>query len=375
MSPKVRFCRNFVLIIAGFYQDYSLTQGFSSHKQRRFKIGKEIIIMRAKNLFIHILAVLISLPLVGTVAQAATIEVLETFDFPGTGNQTLPQKISDRGVIVGAVIDASGVAQGFFRSRGGQFSHAFVEPNDTGNLTQGRGINNARKICGEYLNGGDGTFHGYFRVNGMFAEFDIAGALDTIPLGLNNADDFVGSVILSDGTQQGFLSLGGTITTFAVPDSTATLTYQLNTSDQATGYYIDQAAVTHGYLRESDGTLTFPIDPPDSTGTILFGNNDSNWVVGRYADSSGVTHGLFFMTPGDFVTFDYPGSTFTSLNGINHDGYICGRYVDAAGLVHGFLGKVDPNGTAQPVRSGLPLAPVKPAHPELESLRPGGAAF
>ena len=52
--------------------------------------------MKAKNLFIHILAVLISLPLIGTVAQAATIEVLETFDFPGEGNATLPQKISDQ---------------------------------------------------------------------------------------------------------------------------------------------------------------------------------------------------------------------------------------------------------------------------------------
>ena len=51
--------------------------------------------MKAKNLFINLLAVLISLPLIGTVAQAATIEVLETFDFPGTGNQTLPQKINE----------------------------------------------------------------------------------------------------------------------------------------------------------------------------------------------------------------------------------------------------------------------------------------
>ena len=46
--------------------------------------------MKAKKLFIHILAVLISLPLIGTVAQAATIEVLETFDYPGEGNADSP---------------------------------------------------------------------------------------------------------------------------------------------------------------------------------------------------------------------------------------------------------------------------------------------
>ena len=103
--------------------------------------------MKAKNLFIHILAVLISLPLIGTVAQAATIEVLETFDFPGEGNATLPQKINDHGVIAGIFIDpATGASEGFFRSRSGQFSDPIIEPNDDSLITEVRGINNRRTI-------------------------------------------------------------------------------------------------------------------------------------------------------------------------------------------------------------------------------------
>jgi hypothetical protein len=147
-----------------------------------------------------------------------------------------------------------------------------------------------------------------------------------------------------------------------VPGSVATLAYQINDSDQVVGYYTDDAAVTHGYLRDSDGTLTFPIDPAGSTGTIIFGNNDQNWVVGRYSDESGVTHGLFFMTPGDFVTFDFPGSTFTSLNGINRQGFITGRYVDANGIEHGILAKVNTHATAQPNRA-TPATQIKPANP------------
>ena len=318
--------------------------------------------MRPRHSFVYILAVLFVLPLIGTVASAATIEVIETFDFPGTGNLTVPQKINDHGVIVGNFIDPSGVTRGFYRSRNGRFSDPFVEPNDTGNLTQGRGINNSRTICGEYLDGNSGTFHGYFLSHTIFTEFDITDALDTIPLGINNAGDFVGSVILSDGvTQLGFVILGGAITMFDVPGAAATLAYQVNSSGQIAGYYVDAAGITHGYTRESDGTLTVPIDPPGTTGTILFGNNDSNWVVGRYADSSGATHGLFFITPDDFVTFDYPGSTFTSLNGINRQGFICGRYADAAGIVHGFLAKVNPNAASEPNHVNVPLAPVKPA--------------
>ena len=86
------------------------------------------------------------------------------------------------------------------------------------------------------------------------------------------------------------------------------------------GYFIDSSGILHGYYRDANEALHFPIDPSGSTATVLFGLNDRNWVVGRYADSSGVTHGLFFLPPNNFFTFDYPGSTFTSLNGINDAG-------------------------------------------------------
>jgi hypothetical protein len=336
---------------------------------------KEITTMKTRNLFMNILGIFIALILAGTVAPAATIEVIETFDYPGPGNLTLPQKINDTRVVVGIVVDAAGVTRGFLRNRNGVFSDAWVEPNDTGNFTTGRGINNSRLVCGEYLNGADGTFHGYFRrAHANFIEFDITDATNTIPLGINNAGDFVGTAIFTDGSQPAFVSLDENITLFSVPDATATLAYSINASEQSVGYYVDAAAVLHGYLRDSDGTLTFPIDPPDSVGTVLFGNNDSNWVVGRWADSAGVTHGLFFITPDDFVTFDYPGSAFTSLNGINQDGYICGRYVDAAGIAHGFLAKVNFSETANSNRTNLP-APVKPVRPTLEASRPGAPAF
>ena len=61
--------------------------------------------MKPKRLFIHILAVLFAIPLAGTVAQGATIEVIETFDYPGS-LLTRPQKINDHGAIAGIFIDA-----------------------------------------------------------------------------------------------------------------------------------------------------------------------------------------------------------------------------------------------------------------------------
>src|SRR5712691_866058 len=144
--------------------------------------------MKTRHLFIHMLAVLFVFLLTGTFAQAATIEVLETFDYPGTGNLTRSQKINDRGLIVGIFLDSSGVSRGFTRSRDGSFSAPIVEPNDTGNLTEARGINNSSTICGDYV-GSDGLFHGFFLSDGTFTEFDVAGSSGTQVLGINNQGD------------------------------------------------------------------------------------------------------------------------------------------------------------------------------------------
>ncbi len=304
----------------------------------------------------------IALPLIATIAPAATIEVLQTYDFPGVGNNTLPQKISDQGVIINTVVKADGTVAGFFyKPRILRFSDAsFSDPNDTGRYTQGRGINNDRHSCGEYLRASDGTLHGYIFEHPSFFDFDVTGAVSTIPLGLNNGGEFVGTTIFSDGTQLAFINLSGVVTTFSVPNATATLAYQLNKGRQSIGYYVDSNGVTHGFTRDKRGTLSYPIDMPGATGTILFGNNDLNYGVGRYTDAAGLTHGLFYLTPDNLMTYDYPGSTYTSLNGINSGGYISGYYLDASGIAHGIWAKLNVNAASTP-NSYVPMTPVKPA--------------
>jgi len=283
--------------------------------------------MKLKRPLIYILATL-TLPLLGTVAPAASLTVVQTLDYPDflePTTATLPQKVSDQQDLAGTVIDITGAVQGFiYKVRLAKFSAAFHDPDDTGHVTQGRGINNRRHVVGEYLVASDGTYHGYKLLHPSFVNFDVTGAMDTIPLGINNVGDFVGTVIFSDNTQPAFVSLRGKITTFAVPDATATFAYQLNSANQIIGYYIDSSGITHGYTRDSAGVLTFPIDVVGATGTMLLGNNDSNWGVGRYTDASGATHGLFFVTPDDIQTYDYPGATLTSLNAINKLGMVVG---------------------------------------------------
>ena len=300
-------------------------------------------IMKLKQISISILAVLFVFPLMGTFAQQApnsgSIEVITTFDYPGTGNSTLPQKINERGDVVGVFVDSNGVTRAFVRFSDGSFSPPIVAPNDTAGFTEGRGINNSRTVNGDYV-GSDGNLHGFVLSSGTFTDFNIPGALQTTLLSINDPGDFTGDFDPGSGIFQAWFSVGGTITSFSVPGALSTFAYEMtNSTELVVGYYIDGSGILHGYYRDANGALHFPIDPSGSTATVLFGLNDRNWVVGRYADSSGVTHGLFFVPPNSFFTFDFPGSTFTSLNGINAQGVICGRYVDASGT-HGFLARV-----------------------------------
>jgi hypothetical protein len=299
----------------------------------------------------------VALALTGALAQspespaAFSIQLVSTFDYPGTGNQTRPQKINDSGDIVGVFVDAGGISRGFTRLANGTFSRPINDPNSPTPFTEGRGINNSRLVCGDYTDSA-GAFEGFFLSGHTFTNYDPEPTF-TIVLGVNNAGDFSGSVIPSSGIQSGFVSIGGVMTDFVVQNATATLAYQINTTNTSCGYYIDAAAVTHGYYRDSNGTIHAPIDPVGSTGTIVFGNNDMNFIVGRYSDAGGATHGFLFVPPNRFVIYDFPGATFTSLNGINRQGRITGRYTDGSGIDHGII--------AQVVRGAagitLPLAP------------------
>ena len=298
-----------------------------------------------------------ALAVTGALAQSPTsfgFQLVTTFDYPGTGNQTRPQKINDLGTIAGIFVDPSAESFGFTRRSNGVFSPPIADPNATTNFTEGRGINNSNTVCGDYVDSA-GAFEGFFFSHNTFTNYVVPNSTTTIVLGINNVGDFSGSNIPTGGIQEAFLNIGGVVTEFAITGATATLAYQLNATNQSTGYYIGSDGLTHGYWRDSDGTIHSPIDPAGSTGTILFGNNDRNLIVGRYSDSAGATHAILFIPPNRFLQYDFPGATFTSFNGINRSNTICGRYTDPSTAIdHGII--------VQVVRTAdgavmLPLAP------------------
>src|SRR5437764_11366329 len=207
-------------------------------------IKEAISIMKPKQIFISILAVLFVFPLMGTFAQQApnsfSIEVITTFDYPGTGNSTLPQKINERGDIVGEFIDSNGVTRAFVRFSDGSFSDPSVDPNDTVGFTEGRGINNSRTVVGDYATS-DGNLHGFVLSSGTFTDFNFPGALQTTLLSINDRGDFTGDFDDGSGIFQAWVSVGGTITSFSVPGALSTFAYEMTNSTQ----------LVVGYVRDS----------------------------------------------------------------------------------------------------------------------------
>jgi hypothetical protein len=132
--------------------------------------------------------------------------------------------------------------------------------------------------------------------------------------------------------------VAGTYISFQVPLTNYTGALAINNLGQCAGYYYTDTE-EHGFRRDADGTLTYPIDAPGFLYTALYGINDHGWMVGEAGNSTGISQGVLFRSLTMAETYSYPGATLgTAFLGINNHGLICGSYVDDAGT-HGLLVK------------------------------------
>lgn len=267
------------------------------------------------------------------------IQVVTTFDYPGTVISTTPFQISNRGDIAGWYVDPSDSIRGFVRFRNGTFSRPIVDPSDTGHSTLSSGINNNRTVVGSFFVVADNVFHGFFLSGRAFTQFDFGGASETDIAGINDTGDFAGYFFDNSQPFRAFVSIGGVSKRVRIPGSVSDYAVGINNADTIVGCYEDSLSVTHGYYCGAAGNIT-SVDFPGSTFTELRGINDKGWIVGRYLLDTGSYHGFVLLPPDTFLPYDYPNSTATSLNGINNAGFITGRYKDTAGLEHGILARV-----------------------------------
>lgn len=298
--------------------------------------------MKAQNISVRILAALFVYAATQLSAEAGlpTIEPVTSFGPFPFGDNTFPRSINSNGDIAGDNRDQDFNTQGFVRFRNG--SHLIIDPpNSIPGYTNVSEINDSGLIAGGYVSTQREGL-AFFLSGGTYTDVMVPGAFDTVIDGLNNAGDFCGMADFPSNHFQPYMSIGGNVTLFRVPGvGLPFITYVggMNNLNQVVGSYSSEAGV-HGYLRNPDGTFTFPIDYPGALDTVLLGINDKGWMVGYYIDTESTTHGLFLRLPTDFVAFDFPRSTYTVLSGINNQGVICGSYVLHFGVTYGLVARV-----------------------------------
>ena len=166
----------------------------------------------------------------------------------------------------------------------------------------------------------------------MPEQYDLDGATVRV---LNDRGQIGGAI----GTTGGITTLSGGLTTFTIAGSNYVFVNGINNAGEVVGYYAD-ASGTHGYLRNSNGSiLTFDVPGAVNT-TVANGVNDLGQIAGYYYDGS-VSHGYLRGSSGIFLTIDHPAlgfpfTTNTYLYGINNAGTIVGSYGPGRNYAGGF---------------------------------------
>ena len=284
--------------------------------------------------------------------------------------------LNDKGVIVGAYSDASGVSYGFVDDNGAFTQLAPSSGASCGSLAgicnQAWGVNNAGAVVGSFFTS-DGAEHGFLYSNGnytTFTQLDAPGAEGTAAFGVSNNGIVVGQV------QESSSDIGFTYdisteqySTFSLPGLPAGATFVpfgINDSDEVVGSYVGPPTITPNpggggvtvtfgptytflYTLGSSSYTLLPQDPDAVVGplegTLGSGINDVGDLAGNYTVDGDVGFGFlpFAYLDGAYVNFSVflpsdPSVDNSGADGINNLGDIVGYYSSAPdGEFEGFL--------------------------------------
>jgi hypothetical protein len=228
------------------------------------------------------------------VGHGTQLALLDAGGPVGTAVQSWAFSINRHGEIAGLLVDAAGVNHGYVRRVSGAIEMIDF-PGAIG--TQAFGINDRGSVIGIYFDTA-GVDHAFTLRAGQYANADLPGVLETVPLSINDAEEIAGEAVKTVGT------------------------------------------IGFGYVQHRGGQfslVTAPGSAPESTFFISINNRHE--VLGAYGDAAGVQHN-FIRRNGDYLPFDLPasfGASFVSAQTLNDHDDIVGYYVDANGVPHGFV--------------------------------------
>ena len=161
----------------------------------------------------------------------------------------------------------------------------------------------------------------------------------TIPYGVNDGGEIVGSFQTAPNAQHGFLDIGGVFSQFDAPGAVgSTVLTGINKTGQISGTYFD--GTNEVPLILSGGSLITITVTGTYGGAYAAGINAAGEVVGEFDAAAGPPHYAHgFLDAGGIITqIDVPGALSTSAFGINDAGEIVGYFENVgSNISNGFL--------------------------------------
>ena len=277
-----------------------------------------------------------------------------TIDAVGAGTAsgygTWATHINSTGDVVGYYVDANGVYHGFIDISGSITSIDAPGAGSALNLGTLVGqINASGEAAGYYADSND-LLHSFLRTSeGTLTQFDPPNSIGSDAFCINDSGIVAGGLLDANGSH-GFVR--GADGSFAIIDPTgdasqvkSVFPVEINESGAIAGYYADTNSVYHGFLRDSNGTITL-LDAPGAgtaadSGTEIADMNASGVIVGAIAVGGGITHGLMRSADGTYTVFDPPQAVSSFAEGINDNGVIVGEYRKSDLVRHGYLLQTD----------------------------------
>jgi probable HAF family extracellular repeat protein len=176
-----------------------------------------------------------------------------------------------------------------------------------------------------------------------FSLFDIPGADQTWPGGINDEGDIAGNIIFNDGEEnRGFLRHpDGTFVLFEMPGPYGHgAVTDLNNEGVMAGFYLDDplgplGSPSSGFVRLPDGSFSL-FTYPGAYSTFPYGVNDKGQIAGTFQNDDGSYHGFVRHADLSFEVIEFPSGCCTQVTGINNRGEVIGTWNDG-GNQRGFL--------------------------------------
>jgi hypothetical protein len=280
-------------------------------------------------------------------AQSQASCKFKLFDLARNG-YAIPSDINDFGTVVGSInFFSAGQGEGFTETPQGKVTY-YCAPGADCNVynsyTSFTGINDAGTKVGSYATSGSymSTPYGFMLKGSTFTSIQEPNAYNqTFAIQINKQDTVIGYYDDSAFNDHGYeRSSDGTYTTLDYPGAVDTLPLGINDNSEIVGYYqtTNSQGPAYGFAYKS-GEWTM-LSYPGAYSTVLSGVSDAGVIVGGagYASGPGTA---FLYENGEFKVVAVPKSYSTGISSISADGLIVG-ITDLTGPeqdVHGFVAK------------------------------------